>query len=415
MAESAYSNEPYVVITADTHAGAAVDAYRDYLDPKYRDRFDEWRGGYKNPSKKHIGGKKTKNWDNEERLADLEADGIVGEVVFPNTVPPFYPKAFHVERPPMPEQYELWLAGVRAHNRWLKDWCDEAPERRAGIGLIHLNNIGDAIEDVKWIAEAGLRGGVLIPIPPDDMKHVKPLYAPEYDRLWAVIQDCDLVMNTHSGAGAPDYGSYAAADPMWIGEVGFFSQRGFKQLIWGGAFERFPKLKFILTEAGCHWVPELLAHMDRIHQGILAGFMGEMDYSKSQTIKEPPSFYAKRNCYYGASFPGKREIDGRYEVGIDRILWGSDYPHYEGCFPYSREAMQLAYCELPEPEVRMMLGENAARLYNFDLEKLKAHAARVAVMPEDIARPLEEIPEGVTSPNLRRALYERKQAGAGKS
>jgi predicted TIM-barrel fold metal-dependent hydrolase len=410
MSAETYSNDPYVVITADTHAGAAVDVYREYLEPGLRDDFDAWRGSYKNPSKKHIGGKKTKNWDNEERFKDLEADGIVGEVVFPNTVPPFYPKAFHVERPPTAEQYPRWRAGIQAHNRWLKDWCDEAPERRAGIGLIHLNDIDDAIEDVKWIAEAGLRGGVLIPIPPDDMKHIAPLYAPEYDRLWAVIQDCDLVMNTHSGAGTPDYGPYAAADPMWIGEVGFFSQRAFKQLIWGGAFERFPKLQFILTEAGCAWVPEVLERMDMIHMGIKAGSMGEMDYSKSETIKHPPSFYAKRNCYYGASFPGKREIDGRYEVGIDRILWGSDYPHYEGCFPFSREAMQLAYSDLPEQEVRLMLGENAARLYKFDLEKLRPHAERVAVMPEQVAKPLEEIPEAVTSPNLRRALYEKKKA-----
>ena len=78
--------------------------------------------------------------------------------------------------------YPRYRAGMRAHNRWLVDFCAEAPERRAGIGLIHLNDIDDAIEDVRWIAEQGLRGGVLIPQPPDDMKHLKPLYDPAYDR-----------------------------------------------------------------------------------------------------------------------------------------------------------------------------------------------------------------------------------------
>lgn len=403
-------DEPYVVITADTHAGASIQAYREYLDPGLREDFDAWRGGYRNPSRKHYGGKKTKNWDSEERFHDLEADGIVGEVVFPNTVPPFYDKAFHISRPPTPEQYPKWLAGIRAHNRWLKDWCDEAPERRAGIGLIHLNDLDDAIEDVKWIAEAGLRGGVLLPIPPDDMKHLPPLYAPEYDRLWAAIQDCDLVINTHSGAGSPDYGEYPAAHPFWIMETGFFSQRGFTQLLWGGVFDRFPKLRFILTEAGCAWVPALLERMDMIHQGIQAGMMGEMDYSKVQSLPEPPSFYAKRNCYFGASFPGKREIEGRHEVGLGHILWGSDYPHYEGSFPYSREAMRLAFSGLPEAEVRAMLGENAARLYGFDLEKLRPLARKAGVMPADVARPLESVPEGVTSPTLRKALYEQKKA-----
>jgi hypothetical protein len=367
-----YSDEPYVVITADTHAGANLATYREYLDPKYRDDFDAWRGEYKNPSQQHIGRKKTKNWDSNLRFSDLEKDGIVAEVVFPNTVPPFYPKAFHVCAPPTPEQYQLWRAGMQAHNRWLVDFCAEAPERRAGIGLIHLNSIEDAIEDVKWIAEHGLRGGVLIPQPPDDMKHLKPLYAPDYDPLWATIQDLDLPMNQHSGVGAPDYGPYAAAHPLWIQEVGFFSQRGFKALIWGGVFHRFPKLRFTLTEAGCHWVPQLLQHMDFIQQGIQAGMMGEMDY---------------------------KDV-------------GSDYPHYEGSFPYSREAMRLAHEGLPEAEVRDLLGGNAAKFYGFDLEKLKPHAARTAVMPRDVAKPLEEIPEGVTSPTLQRALQLKKQRRA---
>jgi hypothetical protein len=125
-------------------------------------------------------------------------------------------------------------------------------------------------------------------------------------------------------------------------------------------------------------------------------------------LPEPPSFYARRNCYYGTSFPGKAEIEGRYEVGTDKVMWGSDYPHYEGSFPFSREAMRLAHAELPEDEVRGLLGGNAARFYDFDLEKLAPHAARCAVMPKDVAEPLTEIPEGVTSPNLRKALYAKK-------
>ncbi len=408
MSDAAYSDEPYVVITADTHAGANLATYREYLDPRFRERFDEWRGGYKNPSKQHIGGKKTKNWDSEERFADLEADGVVAEVVFPNTVPPFYPKAFHICAPPTAEQYELWRAGTRAHNRWLVDFCAVAPERRAGIGLIHLNDIDDAIEDVRWIAEHGLRGGVLLPQPPDDRADLLPLYAPEYDRLWTVIQDLDMPVNQHSGIGAPDYGPYPAAHPLWIQEVGFFSQRGIKSLIWGGVFERFPKLRYILTEAGCQWVPELLQRMDRIHEGIQAGMMGEMDYSQVQALPEPPSFYAKRNCWYGTSFPGQSEIEGRYEVGIDKVCWGNDYPHYEGSFPFSRYAMRLAHAGLEEAEVRGLLGGNAAAFYAFDLEKLRPHAARAAVMPKDVAEPLTEIPEGVTSPTLRKALYAKK-------
>ncbi len=137
-----------------------------------------------------------------------------------------------------------------------------------------------------------------------------------------------------------------------------------------------------------------------------------MDYKDVEPLPEPPSFYAKRNCYYGTSFPGKAELEGRYEVGTDKVMWGSDYPHYEGSFPYSREAMRLAHEGLPEDEVRGLLGGNAAKFYGFDLEKLKQHATRAAVMPKDVAEPLDEIPEGVTSPSLKYALENKRKRRA---
>ncbi len=77
MSPANSASQPYVVITADTHSGGSLDMYREYLDPKDRDDFDAWRGSYRNPSKKHIGGKKTKNWDSAQRTADLEADGVI--------------------------------------------------------------------------------------------------------------------------------------------------------------------------------------------------------------------------------------------------------------------------------------------------------------------------------------------------
>jgi len=402
------AERPYITITGDTHAGAAIDRYRDYLDPAYRDEFDAWRGAYRNPSKKHLGSKKTKNWDSAERRADLESDGVVAEVIFPNTVPPFYEKAFHVSPLPSAEQYPRWHAGVRAHNRWLAEFCAEEPERRAGIGLIHLNDIDAAIEDVERVAKQGLRGGVLLPLPAPDDAHLPPLYSPAYDRLWAAIQDCDLVINQHSGQGSPRYGRDPGADALWVLEMPFFIQRGYCQLILGGVFERFPKLRFILTESGCAWAPGLLRRMDGVHMGMKAGMMGEVDYSKSQALPEPPSFYAKRNCWYGASFPSPQDIKGREVVGVDRILWGNDYPHYEGCYPHSRENMRLAFSDVDEAEVRMMLGENAAALYGFDLEVLRPAAERLGITPEMVRVPLDEIPDS-SCPTFQRARYERQR------
>jgi predicted TIM-barrel fold metal-dependent hydrolase len=403
-------SSPYVCITADTHAGAAIDAYREYLDPAYRDDFDAWRGSYKNPAKKHVGSKKTKNWDSAERLADLQSDGVVGEVIFPNTVPPFYAAAFHVSPPASPENYLRARAGTRAHNRWLAEFCAEAPARRAGIGLIHLNDIDDAIEDVKWIAEHGLRGGVLLPLPSPSETHLQPLNHPCYDRLWAAIQDHDLVMNQHSGQGSPEYGDGQGSKALWALEMSFFVQRGYTHLIMGGVFERFPGLKFILTESGCAWAPGLMRQLDAMYLAWKAGAIGEIDTTKDPALKELPSFYARRNCWYGASFPGPRDIKGRDIVGKDRILWGNDYPHYEGCYPYSRENMRFAFSDVPEKEVRMMLGENAANLYGFDLEALRPAAEAADITPALVATELDEIPADSTCITFQQARFER--AGA---
>ena len=142
------SKDPYILITADTHAGGSHAQYREYLDPRWREVFDEWRGGYRNPSQQHYGSKKLRNWDFEVRSTDQNSQGVVGEVVYPNTVPPFFSKSIVTAQPPRPENYERALAGIRAHNRWLKDFCDEDPVRRAGVGLILPNNIEEAIKDV---------------------------------------------------------------------------------------------------------------------------------------------------------------------------------------------------------------------------------------------------------------------------
>jgi predicted TIM-barrel fold metal-dependent hydrolase len=389
------SSDPYILITADTHAGGSHAQYREYLDPKYRELFDEWRGGYRNPSESHYGTKKKRNWDLEIRSNDQNGQGVVGEVVFPNTVPPFYRKSIVTAGPPKPDEYERCLAGIRAHNRWLRDFCAEDPARRAGIGVILPNDLDEAIKDIEFIAEAGLRGGVLLPLIPPDAHWLAPLYDPAWDRVFAAIQDHDLVMNQHSGQGAPDYGSGMLADALWISEVAFYCRAGYRHLIMSGVYERFPKLKYILTESGCSWAPEMLAQMDRIHMGVKSGAIGEMVYEGDEwPLKETPSFYARRNCWYGASFPSKVELGGIEEVGVERVCWGNDYPHYEGTFPYNLESLRLTFADIPERERRMIFGENAAKLYGFDLDELLPRAQKFGPTAEQIDTPLpvEDIP-----------------------
>ncbi len=390
------SNEPYILITADTHAGGSHAQYREYLEPRYRAAFDEWRGQYKNPEPGHYGDKKLRNWDLEVRTRDQNSQGVVGEVIFPNTVPPFYKKSIVNAGPPKPDEHELCLAGIRAHNRWLVDFCAEDPLRRAGIGLVLPGDLDEAVKDIEFIARAGLRGGVLLPLVPPDSTWLHQLYEPEWDRVFAALQDHELVMNQHSGQGLPDYGEGIVGEALWISEVIFYCRRGYQHLLLSGVFERYPKLRYILTESGCSWAPEMLAALDRIHKGISSGAIGELKYDPSEwVLKEPPSVYAAQSCWYGASFPSKEELDGIELVGEDRVCWGNDYPHYEGTFPYNLESLRLTFSDVPERLRRKIFAENAAALYGFDLEKLKPLAAEYGPTPEQVNAPLPpgEIPK----------------------
>jgi predicted TIM-barrel fold metal-dependent hydrolase len=402
------SDEPYVLITADTHAGGSHAQYREYLEPRYRDAFDTWRGGYKNPSQEHYGRKKLRNWDLAVRTEDQNSQGVVGEVVFPNTVPPFFKKSIVTAQPPRPEHYEYALAGIRAHNRWLADFCAEDPLRRAGIGLFLPNDLDAALDDIEFIARSGLRGGVLLPLIPPDCSWLKPLYDPAWDRVLAAIADHDLVINQHSGQGSPDYGEGPVPEALWISEVTFYCQTGWRHLLMSGAYEKFPSLKYVLTESGCAWVAPMLKQLDRIHMGFKAGAIGEMNYAGMEwVLKDKPSEYAARNCYYGASFPNREDLAGIDQVGEDRVLWGNDYPHYEGTFPYNLESLRLTFADMAESRRRKVLGLNAAALYRFDLDRLAPLAAKYGPRPSEVSKPLtrDEIPRDSTCYLFQNALY----------
>ena len=93
-------DERYVVISADCHGGGEMHDYRDYLEPRYRDDFDAWVASYVIPYPDLEGPDGDRNW-NSDRPAELEGDGIVAEVIYPNTVPPFFPEAsLKVQVPP---------------------------------------------------------------------------------------------------------------------------------------------------------------------------------------------------------------------------------------------------------------------------------------------------------------------------
>ncbi|MEZ5165003.1 MAG: amidohydrolase family protein [Acidimicrobiales bacterium] len=335
---------------------------------------------------------------------------MVAAVLFPNTQPPFAPPAAtSFEAPPYSDNFEHRWAGLKAHNRWLADYCSRKPEARAGIGQIFLNDVDDAIADVQWCAENGLRGGVLIGSVPPTCDWLKPLYHPDYDPLWAACEELGVVVNTHSGTGSPDYVPAPAMPMVHILEMIFYAQRPLAYLILGGVFERFPKLQMALTEAGCAWVPGVLTHLDSVIGMIKAKGTGEMRFEGDAAPELSATEYFQRNCHIGMSQPLPADIRAAVgDVGLDRVMWGSDYPHEEGTHPFTREHMRQVLGHLPPADIQQILAGNAAELYGFDLEALRPAADKYGPTVAEIAEPLEALPEGANE-TLRRAA--RQLAG----
>lgn len=396
------AGDRYVVISSDCHAGAPISGYREYLPARWHDDFDRWAATFVNPFGDLEGPEASHNWESDRRITELEADGVVGEVLFPNTVPPFFPRSGLTAEPPNAEEYAARWAGLQAHNRWLADFCAQAPERRAGVAQILLNDLDDAVAEIHWAADHGLRGGVLVPgVPPGC--GLPPLHAPDYDPIWRACAERAMPVNHHSGSAVPDEGLYPATGAIFILEVAWFAHRALWDLIFGGVFERHPELQLALTEQGSGWIPDTLTTLDFF----LRRFSGPAHLNEvkiagpvTQALSLTPSEYWARNCWVGASFLRPSECARRHEMGVDRIMWGADYPHTEGTPPYTEEALRLTFADVPAPEVQAMVGANAARLYRFDLDALIPLAARVGPRAADIAVPLEPdaVPADATSP-----------------
>ena len=386
----------YVVISADGHAGADLRDYKPYLESSLHDEFERWVVTYKNPFSDLVKPDANRNWDGAVRQADIEADGVVAEVLYPNTVPPFFPRGGLVAVSPSAAEYPLRRAGLRAHNRWLADFCAELPGRRAGIGQILLNDIDDAVADVEWIADHGLTGGVLLPGMPPGIG-IDPLHSPRYDPVWRACEERGVVVNVHGGSGAPDPGAFPSSPVMFVVEAAFFAHRPLWALTLSGVFDRFPGLKLVFAEAASSWVPGTLQAMDRIQAQQEAGNIGVMTIDHPFRLQRKPSEYWETNCWIGASFMTREDALERDRVGVDKIMWGSDFPHDEGTHPYTREALAHTYGGIDPTEVSRMLSGNAADVYGFDLEALQKVADRIGPEVDAVFAGIDTIPPAATS------------------
>jgi predicted TIM-barrel fold metal-dependent hydrolase len=403
----------YLVISSDCHAGLPPQRYRDYLDPQYHETFDlalpmqvemtklmekqflvadincEWRKG-----REHL---LEGAWDHDRRNEVLDTDGIAAEVIFPDGItemnmPPF---GAGISLPTEGVVPELQWAGARAHNRWLAEFVAQDPVRRFGVAIVPaLWDIDEAVAEVRWAKKHGL-GGIMIPVM---WGRQAPYHHPKYYPLWQVCQELEVIVHFHSGpAPTEDYFGPApkigesndgpklpGAMGIYISEVAWWNVRPLTFMIWGGIFERYPKLKVSITEGTTVWVPEFLQLLDqRYSETHYSAKLG--DYRSHLSMK--PSEYFARNIGLGASCMPRREAELRHEIGIGNIMWGSDYPHPEGAWPFTREQITESFIGLPETELEAMLGGNAIRFYGFDEAKLRPIADKVGPTKESLRGP----------------------------
>ena len=400
--------DPYLIVSADSHAGLPTEEYRTYLDARFHPQFDDFlrqrhvqleamtklgvrnEGFAKSWFEEHEEALRG-GWDGLRRDQELDGDGVAGEVIFPDadavesrTCVPFGAGlGMSGDMDP-----ELGLAGAIAHNRWLAELCAHSPERRRGVALVPITApLEQVLAEIRRAKESGL-AAVMIPAMWVDQA---PYHDRRYEPVWALCEDLEMPIATHSGPAARnEYGDHLG---IYVTEVTWWPARPMWFMLWSGVFERHPRLRFGVTEAGCWWLPALLWFWDRL-------FLGQKGTEKlganpfGGAVSMLPSEYVDRNCFIGASNTKRRELGMRYEIGIDNILWGNDFPHPEGTWPHTREWLRKTFHDIPIDETRRMVGLAAAEVYGFDVEALRHHADKVGPTPEDFGQVTADDPTG---------------------
>lgn len=382
----------YVIISSDGHAGADLRDYRPFLASRWRDEFDAWADAYVNPWGDLLRPDADRNWSHEHHARELDADGIAAEVIYPNTIPPFFPSGSLLAPMPSRAEYERRWAGLQAHNRWLAELSAAQPGRRGGIVQILLNDVADAVAEVRWAKAQGcFNGGVLLPGVAPNHPDVRPLWHADYEPLWAVCEELDMVVNHHSGAGLPDYGMDPVARAVQLVEIPIFSHRGLWHLIFAGVFERHPKLKFVMTEQGTGWLPAGLASLDWFYRRMMnegsaeAMFGGEA----ARRLSLLPSEYFARNCYVAARAPACRRVrPAPSRQGSTASCGAPTTRTARAPRPTPREALRTTFTNVPVGECTRMLGRTACEVYGFDWSYLSGIAAEIGPTHAEVHRPI---------------------------
>lgn len=285
------------------------------------------------------------------RVEDMDIDHIDAEVLYPGIM-----------------RYQERLANsaaraacCRAYNEWITDFDRYDSRRLAGVGVVPLLDDDNGNEAVKALHEArkiGLKTAFL-----PQKNGGMPLQHPEADKFWAAATELDMPVSIHihtnpfARGTPPEYANLPGHKEMALTTAPIAMAEHLALLVFGGVFKRHPKLKVVLAECGIGWIPPVLERMDSI-------FKVHRHYLKTD-ITELPSDTFKSHCY--ATF--QEDVSGvtlRHMLGVDNIMWASDYPHTDTTWPESRPTIDRMFANVDATERHKMVCDNAARLYGFE-------------------------------------------------
>ncbi len=218
----------------------------------------------------------------------------------------------------------------------------------------------DGIDVSIVFPTVGLLGAMITVYPPEDRAYDSP----EYEPLWAAAQDLGTPLNLHIGTNRPGPGQQfvdiEALNPAFLTNVDHWVRMSLAHMIFSGVFERYPKLQVGSVEMELSWASHFLDRLDynytqRPPHGVWYRFKEDM----------LPSDYCHRNVFLGFQEDALGVRD-RHIIGVDNLLWGSDYPHFESTFPRSRQIIEEILVECTEEEKAKIVGGNAARVYHLD-------------------------------------------------
>jgi predicted TIM-barrel fold metal-dependent hydrolase len=398
-----------ILVSGDGHVGAAPMAYRDYLPSAHHaalaklqvesDQFVKMgvtQSRFSDKTLELIDGRHAIRdggldgaGDLKRRLKELDDEGVAAEILLPGHQLAVLPFFGMMNAPSAPE---LRTAGSHAYHRWLADQMVGCGGRFAAVADAGpCLDMEETLAELRWVAAHGF----VSVSPPGSVadSRLPPIHSEYFEPFWRSCSDLGLVLTVH-GYGVPqmDRSSLMAsmsaagasrpalsdeekleksmikervADDGVLGNAIFSTRRLVWQLMLAGVFDRYPSMKVVLTEIRADWVPETLAHLDRLFA------------TNGVTMRKSPSEYWRHHVYVVPSSPRRYEILRRREIGVDRLMFGIDYPHPEGTWPNTLDWIRATFAGVPESEARLMLGENAIECYGLDEAQLAAVAARI--------------------------------------